>query len=271
MPNKTELFIVTYAKDYPWLVYCLRSIAKFATGFSGVTILVPRQDLQALLKLAEPASTALAFPVCCISGDEWPGKGMCWHMAQKMRADEWCPAADFVCHIDPDCVFTAPVTPETFIRDGKPILQYERFDSILLRHEAVLTWKLATEKCLPFDIHFETMRQHGETYDRQTYRTARELVEQKTQRPFDDYVKSCKNEFPQTISEFVTLGNVAIHCFSDKYHLVDNALKPNPDKGDFPIFQAWSHASPDQPVDLWYRGEQIRIIPLDFYKELGLA
>ena len=29
----TDVFIVSYAKDAPWLEYCLRSIDKYARGF----------------------------------------------------------------------------------------------------------------------------------------------------------------------------------------------------------------------------------------------
>jgi len=30
---KTEILIVTYARDFPYLEYCLKSISKFARGF----------------------------------------------------------------------------------------------------------------------------------------------------------------------------------------------------------------------------------------------
>ena len=134
-----------------------------------------------------------------------------------------------------------------------------------------MAWKGATEACLPFEIHFETMRQHGETYTRDTYKRTRDLVEQKTGLPFDYYVASCRNQFPQSICEFVALGNVAIHCFGEKYHLVDNSLKPNPDKGDFPVGQFWSHRSPELPQDIWWEGEQKTIVPLEKLNEYGLT
>lgn len=269
---KTTLFLCTYKKDFPYLKYFIRSVAKFATGFSGVTILVPKEDFR------EAAVLVMSSGLCeshtrwnCIEGDEWPGQGMLWHMHEIMHADRHCPDADFIAHIDPDCVFTGPVTPETFIKDGKPILRYEHFDSIGARHPGVLCWRTASEKALPFKVEREFMRGHPEVYHRGLYSEARQLIEMKTGMKLEDYIKTCRNEHPQTFAEYPTLGAVAFHSFKDKYHLHDCALQANPDMQDFPVFQAWSHSAPDVPADLWYRGRQQRIRPVEMYEILGLT
>lgn len=265
--KKTRLFIVTYSHDFSYLEYCLRSIQKFAIGFVGTTILVPTKDVPALRIIIKNSGIQ---NVIVKSGYEWAKKGMLWHLVQKCRADEWCPDADCIAHFDADCVFTAPVTPETFIKNGKPILQYEKFDSIGRRQPGVFLWKTATENCLPFPCPFETMRQGCETYHRATYKRTRELIEQKTGLPVNEYIKSCKNDFPQTFCEFVTLGNVAIREFPNDYILVDRELNPNPDKGVFPVGQFWSHGQPDKAQDIWWDGKQVTIVPLEKCKELGL-
>lgn len=265
---KTEFFIVTYAKDFQYLKFFLRSAEKFASGFSGITILVPTQDAAELAVLTGQYKGSV--PVKCVSGDEWDGKGMLWHMASIMHADEWCPDADFIAHIDSDCVFTAPVTPETFIKDGKPILQYERFASIGHRHPGVLKWQENTVKCLPIDVLYETMRGHPEVYRHDTYALARRLIVQKTGVPVNIHIMNGRNAYPQDFCEFVTLGNVAMHVSADKYHLVDNEQKPNPDRSDFPIGQFWSHGSPDLVQEIWWNGRKENIIPSQKWKELGL-
>jgi hypothetical protein len=270
-PVNIDILIVTFQRDFEYLKHCLRSIGKFATGFSTLQVLVPNRDLPGLKDTlnALPENGNRPFrDFSILGGDEWPDKGMTWHMAQIMHSDEWCPTADFVIHVDSDCIFTAPVTPATFIKNGKPILQYERFESIGQRHPGVVEWQKVTQNCLPFDIHFETMRQHGETYSRATYAEARKLMQQKTGQSVDDYIRSGRNAFPQEFCEFVTLGNVAIHCFPDKYHLVDNALKENPDKGDFPIGQFWSHGAIDLPQDIWWEGVQRKIVPITKIKSI---
>lgn len=267
----TEIFICTYVKDFSYLKYCLRSIAKSATGFAGLTILVPKEDHAGLVSLvAEVAAfKPLPCPVQLLAGDEWPGLGMVWHMNQIMHADQLCPAADFIAHLDPDCVFTGPVTPETYIVAGKPILRFENFNFIGFRHPGVIRWQEATAKCLPFPVHYETMRCHPEVYHRALYAAARQQMEQKTGQPVPDYIRSQRNEFPQTFCEFVTLGNVAMHLFREQYHLVeqfdDHTTPPNH------LQQFWSHGALDQYWEIWVGGEKKSTSPIAVMKELGLT
>jgi hypothetical protein len=262
--TRAEIFLVTFQRDFEYLKWFLKSVEKFCSGFASLAILVPEQDYDELKKLVLEYKGDIL--IRCLKGKEWARKGMLWHMAQVCRADEWCPDADFVLHIDPDCIFLDHVTPETFIKDGKPILQYERYDSIGKQHGKLMAWKTATEKCLPFEIEFETMRQHPEIYRRDLYKKTRKLVEEKTGQPFDEYVKFCKNEFPQTFAEFPTLGSVAMHCFPNDYHLIDCAT--NPDAYKFPVVQFLSHRKPHLPLEIWWKGEFKTIIPLEKIKEI---
>lgn len=265
----TNIFIVTYRKDFNWLKYCLKSIQKFATGFGKTKILVPTEDLNELLNVIGSVEIDNWEAE---SGEEWPGKGFLWHEAQICRADEWLPDADIICHFDPDCVFTEPVTPFTFIsNDGRPFLRYESFRTIGKRHPGVLSWKHAAELCVPFTVENEYMRGFCHCYTRNTYRKIREVVEKKTGMKFDDYVKTCKNDFPQTFAEHVTLGAVAHKYLEHEYILKDCGLQSNPDENPYPVFQGWSHSPPDRPVDLWYKGKVSRMVPLDKFKELGLC
>ncbi len=270
---RVEIFICTYNRDFRFLKYFLRSADKFATGFANISILVPRGDGNELLKVLNDnlrKDSQLSFEL--LEGDEWPGKGMLWHEDQICRADQLCPKADIICHADPDIVFTEPVTPLTFITaDGKPLLRYEPFESIGKRHPGVLKWKTAVENCLPFPVVNEFMRGHCHCYHRETYIKTRELVESKMGFDFDEYVRSCKNDFPQTFAEHPTLGAVAYEFFREAYEPFDCSMQPNPDYCHYPVFQAWSHASPEQEVSLWYHGEQIKIAPIEFYKKLGIA
>ena len=49
---KAEIFLVTYAKDYDFTSYTLRSVQKFGSGFAGITIVVPYEDLDRFGPLA---------------------------------------------------------------------------------------------------------------------------------------------------------------------------------------------------------------------------
>lgn len=264
---KTELFICSFHKDFPYLSYCLRSIEKFARGFSGVTIVVPDYDLSTLNKMVCELSGESGIPFYCKSGPEWENKGFLWHEAQIVRADEWCPAADFICHFDSDCIFTEPVTPERFFCSGKPILRYEAYATIGARVPGVLKWKEATEACVPFKSLYETMRCHTMTHIRDTYAKTRQLIEQTTGKNWYEYILSCRNEYPQTFAEFPTLGAVAMECFPNRYFLYDCGKQSNPDRQDIPVIQFWSHGKTDEPQHIWVFGKQTHVIPEQVVRE----
>ena len=265
---KVELFTCTCLKDFTWLSYCLKSIIKNTTGFSGYTIVVPKTDVDLLTFLVNNLPGHEQINVTIIGGDEWPDKGMNWHMAQVMRADEHCPTADYIAHIDPDCVFTEPITPDVYFRDNKPILRFEPFARIGVRHPGVMVWKDAAEQCLPFQVPNETMRCHPEVYHRRLYNLARNVVEECVHQPIDDYIKSCKNSFPQGFCEYVTLGNVAMRYHTEQYALVEQTNDTvTPDNH---LQQFWSHGALDAPQNIWVRGRQKVVIPLQMLAELGL-
>lgn len=224
-----EIFIVSCAKHFDWLEYCLKSIGKFASGFSGVTVLVPQEPdyPMAVQRFFGRDFGPLPFrwPIC---GPEWPDKGMLWHMAQVMKADEWCPEADFILHTDSDCVFSEPVTPEDYFVNGKPVLYHERFKSLGKKHPDVLRWQEVVQKCVTFPVTQETMRRHPAVHPRKTYLKSREEIERKTRVNWEDYIRNQRNEFPQSFCEYVTLGNVGMHYFPNDYNLMDMEHQPWP-------------------------------------------
>ncbi len=268
---KTSILIVTYKRDFRYLVYCLRSINKFVRGYSEVVILFPDTDWAEFTTQIGPEIMGQdVVKYRPMSFTEWPGKGMIHHMYAILNTDHYCHDSDFVTHFDSDCIFTGSVTPETYMQNGKPVLRYEHFDSIGRRHMGVLRWKYNTERNLPFPIHYETMRHPGQTFHLGLYPRTRELVEMKVGKSLEEYMKPMRNEYPQDISEFVTLGNVAMNTFADHYVLYDMATQKNPDRVALPYIQTWSHGEPHLPVDLWIWGEQKRVVPMEIFKEYGL-
>lgn len=262
---KVEILIVTYRKDFPYLEWTLRSIEKLASGFSQLTIVVPKEDPLELLQLL---NSVIPFPgkteIAIAAGDEWPNKGMLWHMNQIMHADLICDKADFICHIDSDCIFTAPVTPETYIQNGKPILRYEPFDSILKRHPGI-AWREVTQKALPFFIRNETMRCHPEVYHRGLYAETRRLIEKRTGKTCEEYIRSGPNAFPQEFCEFNTLGNVAMQYFKDRYECIEQ--KDDVTTPDNHLTQFWSHGPLDQPQQIWIKGVEQKVVPMEVIRK----
>lgn len=268
---KTSLMICCYERDLRHLVFCLRSITKFATGFHEIRLLMPAQDL--LAWNAFNARYHERFPpnLHVEFYPEWPGKGFSHHALKIMEADIHCPGADFIAHLDPDCVFTELTDASFYFINGKPILRYEPFTSITKRHPGVDAWRVATESALGCRIDNETMRCHPAVHPPVTYQTARKWIEDRHKMPMDEFMKARKNSFPQDFCEFVTLGNVAMMKHAELYHFGNQEQSINPDFCDTHIFQAWSHASPEETVSLWYRGIENKIRPMDIYVALGLT
>ena len=237
---ETEIFIVTYKKDAIWLKHCLRSIKKFASGFSGTTVVCPTRDITDIEPVCGhlPGTTIKTF-------DEVEGKGMLHHMAIKCMADQFCDA-QYILHTDSDCIFIEPVTPADYFVDGKPVLLKEHFDRFREKHAGVLKWKVCAEDALGFEVTHETMRRHPAVHPRWLYPLVRTRVENVHKRPFLDYVLSKQNAYPQTFTEFPTLGGFALAMHPDKYHWIDTGeVLPPKDK----LAQFWSHGGLDRPTD----------------------
>jgi uncharacterized protein DUF6492 len=262
-----ELLVVTFQRDFPYLTWLFRSMVKFCSGFSAVRVLVPTPDFAQAETMTQRFLRDKGFREAVVqSYDEWPGLGFLHHMAQIMRADEWCPAADFIGHIDADCCFTSPVTPDTYIRNGKPIMRYEYFSKLGRRHPGAAAWQAPTQACLPFLVSKETMRCHPGVFHRGLYAEARRQIELKVKEPWEEYLKKQKNDYPQTFVEFVTLGNVALHCFPEKYEAVEqigDLVTP-----DNCVQQFHSPDPIDRPQTSWVKGEEKLIVPLQFIREI---
>src|SRR5258708_4981029 len=95
-----EILIVTYRKDFPYLELCLKSIQRFVTGHAGVTVLVPHQDANAAIPICSRGDASLK-PFY----EAEPPLGFLHHEIMVCRADEICPNADFIIHIDSDVIF----------------------------------------------------------------------------------------------------------------------------------------------------------------------
>lgn len=239
---KTSIFIVSYAKHYPYLEKCLKSIAKFATGFHELVVLVPDKDLAAF-------PIGIHFPdtlsVSVLGEPEWEGKGFLWHMDRIMHADQYC-KGDWILHTDSDCVFTEPVTPQDYFVDGKAVLCYASYDWLCKHQENIRLWQVAVENAIGFKPVNEFMRRHPAVHTKEVYPLARALIESRHCCSTSEYMKVQREAFPQTFAEFPTLGEVAWKYLPHYYHFVDQEKHGLPKSK---IYQGWGRG-PMREVDL---------------------
>ena len=259
----TDILIVSCAKHFAWLRYALLSCKRFATGFRQIKILIPSEDLEAMTPLLTELSQrdGIGSKVQCY--DDWPGKGFLRHEHVIMSSDE-CTDADFVCHIDSDCMFTEPVTPEDYFVNGKPILVHASYHWLVTTQQAnLIMWQDASEVALGWRPTEETMRLHPAVHYRKTYAKTRECIEAHTKMPLADFMASGRNEFPQDRVEFPVLGAVAWKFFHNDYHWL------NQETGQWPyqkLTQFWGHAPPTEPQEPVYKGKPFRCTPEELLK-----
>lgn len=227
----TSLFICTHAKHVAFFELCARSIAKHATGFHEVMVVVPTTDLEAFQRFAT-WSTADGAPFRIRDRYEAPERGHIWMNATKCCADLYCPEADLIAHIDADSVFTRDITPFDYLVEGSiPVLVKEYADA-----GDALAWKPLVERALGIEARWETMQRPELAYWRGTYRDMRLHVEVLHRQPFLEYALT------HHVPEFPTLGTYALQRSTDgRYFPTVNVQRF--------ILQGWSHHA-DNPETL---------------------
>jgi hypothetical protein len=193
MKPRHVIFIRSYAKDLPWLQYCLRSITKFCTGHDAVVVVVPDRDVHAFRAVGIDAKGC---------GNPNPATDYLGQQVTKLHADEFCGAGDpWIIYTDSDCIFTAPVTMDHFFRDGKPISLHTPY--AMLPKPPAMPWKALTERCLGFVCHDERMRRQGAVYQASELAEFRAWFLANRGETIDAYVGKLKHH---DFSEFNCMG-----------------------------------------------------------------
>lgn len=240
-----RILIVTYRKDFPWLDYSIRSIHKFCSGFSGVTVAIPRVDVDLYNQQIGPRKGVKLYLY-----DEIPGKGMLQHMERICSADQICVKDQFILHVDADCIFHDPVTPDEYIVKDRPVYVFRSYDSLIDSKTGRVSdchqWKSVVRINIGEEPEVYSMCRHPSCFPVDFYPTFRLHVETVHKMPFKDYVLSCRNEFPQTFAEFPAMGAWAWNHMRDRFYWVD-VVKNGAPKDRLKAF--WSHSGLDARQD----------------------
>lgn len=250
IPGSVHILIVTYAKDLPWLVQCLRAISVHCSGFSGVTVVYPVHS-------HELFKTQLKhFDVHLRTFSEIPGKGMLHHMAMMGMADMFVPSGtQFVLHMDSDCIFKMATSPSHYFTAGLPQYLFRSYASMIEEDPTrpgskvisdCFQWKEPTEAQLGFKVdHAYTMTRHPTVLPIDFYRLYRSHIEKVHGVPFEDYMTDGKNDFPQSKMDFTAMGAFAFYRMKARFRWIDIMSEPYP-KDRMKAF--WSHGGITQQV-----------------------
>lgn len=200
----TDIFIKTCKHDADYHRYCLASIEKYCSGFRNVVV---------------------------IEGEH--PRGYLDQQIVKLHADTYTDA-DFVLITDSDTLFTVPVTPETYLRDGKPIWLWTPWSPEMLAHPGTAAW------CRCMNEFFGGAESPGEFMRRQPFmvptkvlKTLREWCEAYHGKSIRDYVMD-----RGVFSEFNIIGYYAWLTHHDDFHWIDTSMDELP---ELTVRQMWSH------------------------------
>jgi len=181
-----DIFYRSYEKDFDWLFYSLKSVKQYARGFSKVHIAIPANDVGEMDFVGSP-EVHLVTDRC----DGYMGQQI-----TKLHADEFC-RAEYVLHVDSDCVFYKDISPPSLFLDGKPVMLRENCESI---------WKRISERSLGWYDEYEYMRRLPICYPRWIYSAFRQWMQKKHGMSVDDWIM---RQPGRDFSEFNTLGQWA--------------------------------------------------------------
>ena len=226
----TDILIKTYSKDLPWLAWCLRSINKFTSGFRKTIIISPDDDMGSTDKMGYDWQQRFEYGMGNSNQD--------FYLSQqvfKMYADTFTDA-NFILHIDSDTIFTCTVTPETYFRDGKPVIMMTPIDQA--HPDEQQAWRKVMNKFMGKPSQFEFMRRFPFVYPRWAYGSLREFCLQRHGITLDKYIMS---QPYREFSEFNCMGFYLWENHRDKFSWVDTSNVPEKDWPELTVDQRFSH------------------------------
>lgn len=204
----TDIFIKTCAHDAAYHQYCMASIDKFCSGFRNTVV---------------------------VDGEH--PRGYLHQQVVKMHADTHCPGADFILVTDSDTLFTEPVTPESFMRDGKPIWYQTPAASI---EGDARCWFPVMDKFHGVEPEFEFMRRQGFMFPAWILRELRGYCVAKHGRTMEQYVMESGR-----FSEWNVVGMFAWLHHRDAFSWINTDEELPPAK----VRQFWSRDTIEKNIE----------------------
>lgn len=218
---KTDILYVTYRHDLEWLQWSLSSVRKNFSGFNKIIGVAPIQDKDVFEKIEGIDWHFIP---------DWEGRGYYWQQWVKLQAWRYT-NADFVCHVDSDVMFTAPVHLEDLLDDGRPCWMWQRYAQL----PDNVPWRQPTEHYSGFACSREFMRAFPFVIDRRTHELAETRLIEKFGASAEHIIRHA-NAF----SEFNYMGAVAFNLQNELYSWFDTGTGVWPAAFRF-VRQHWSH------------------------------
>lgn len=191
---QTDIFIKTYPKVAQWHEQAMRSIARFCTGFRR-TVVVGEQPVEGYQEM----------------------------QVVKLSADRYTDA-DYILFTDSDCIFSRPVTPETYLCDGKPTWLYRSWGSAVKQEgDAVLKWQRGMSKFFGVVPPGEFMCRHPEMVPRWLLIAFRAFCQTRHRMTMEQWVLKDKD-----FADWNILGMYAWLYHSECFHWINQDAETPP-------------------------------------------
>lgn len=207
-----DIFIRSYAKDFPWLKYCLKSIAQKCKCFRDVVLVVPESDRKELEGLNLTREKVFYEP-------DIKGEGYLTQQICKVNADQYTDA-DIIYFVDSDCCFSRENRPADYFTDRKPVMLITPYAEL----GAAVPWKPITEKVLKIECPYETMRRLPFVFKGNLLAPFRKYVAAVQGKSIEAYILEQPG---RAFSEFNALGAWAHHFHTEEFFWWDTSTTPN--------------------------------------------
>jgi len=221
MKLQTDILYVTYRHDLEWLQWSLASVKKNFSGFRKIVGVAPVQDHDVFEKI--PGVEWHFIP-------DWPGRGYFWQQWVKLQAWKYSDA-DYICHVDSDVMFIAPVKLAEFFDGDLPCWMWQSY----LQLPADVPWQKPTEHYSGFSCSREFMRAFPFIVNRETHQLAESRLVDKFQALAEHIIKNAS-----AFSEFNYMGAVAFFLQNKLYSWFDTGTGVWPEAFRR-VRQHWSH------------------------------
>lgn len=158
--------------------------------------------------------------------------GYFWQQVVKMHADHYTDA-DMILVTDSDSLFQEHVTPESFMRDGKPIWLITPYTPEMMKHAGMQAWFRVMTKFCGVEPTFEYMRRQPFMLPSRLLKEFRAFCIKQHGRTLQQYIME-SNEF----SEYNAFAHYCYLHHHDEFCWINTEEELPP----LLVRQFWSHA-----------------------------
>ena len=202
-----DIVIRSYWKDFEWLVYCLKSIRRYCTGFRQVILVIPQKS-EPWLSRYGIRNDDKQIVLCPDYADDYLGQ-----QVTKTYADTLTDA-DFICHVDSDCIFRRPTSAAELAPSGKPKVYF----CLLSELPPHWPWTQPTEEFLGRRPSYDFMQSPPFVFPRWLYGHVRTWCRETKGVELAEWIRSRPE---RGFSEFNALSAFALERFPDKFWWIE--------------------------------------------------